>query len=113
NPDKKVIALRADMDALPIIETNEKEYKSKNNGVMHACGNDVHTSSLLGAARILAELKNDFEGTIKFIFQPAEEKLPGGASMMIKEGVLSAPRPSAVIGQHVSPMVDTGKIAIR
>src|SRR5437764_644506 len=72
NPDKKVIALRADMDALPIVETNEKEYKSKNSGVMHACGHDVHTSSLLGAARILSELKNDFEGTVKFIFQPAE-----------------------------------------
>ena len=85
NPDKKVIALRGDMDALPIVEQNDVPYKSKNEGVMHACGHDVHTSSLLGAAHILNDLKDQFEGTIKLIFQPGEERLPGGASIMIKE----------------------------
>src|SRR5678816_540181 len=101
------------MDALPIQETNDVEYRSKNNGVMHACGHDVHTSSLLGAARILSELRNDFEGTVKLIFQPGEEKLPGGASMMIKEGVLDEPKPDSVIGQHVMPQIDAGRIGLR
>ena len=112
-PSESVIALRADMDALPIIEANDVSYKSKNEGIMHACGHDVHTSSLLGVARILTELKSEFGGTIKFIFQPAEEKLPGGASVMIKEGVLENPKPQAVIGQHVMPLIDAGKIGIR
>nr|WP_294900816.1 M20 family metallopeptidase [uncultured Pedobacter sp.] len=112
-PSDKVIALRGDMDALPITETNDVDYKSKNVGVMHACGHDVHTSSLLGTARILSQLKNDFGGSIKFIFQPGEEKLPGGANLMIKEGVLENPKPSAVLGQHVMPMIDAGKIGIR
>jgi amidohydrolase len=113
NPDKKMIALRADMDALPITETNKVEYKSKNEGVMHACGHDVHTSSLLGVARILNELKNEFEGSVRFIFQPGEEKLPGGASLMIKEGVLENPKPFSVIGQHVMPQIDAGKVGFR
>lgn len=113
NPDKKVIALRADMDALPIVEANEVPYKSKNEGVMHACGHDVHTSSLLGASKIMNELKDEFEGTIKLIFQPGEERLPGGASIMIKEGVLENPRPNHIVGQHVMPLIDAGKVGFR
>ncbi len=109
----KVIALRADMDALPITEVEGRFYGSENKGVMHACGHDVHTSSLLGVAKILQELKSDFGGTIKLIFQPGEEKLPGGASIMIKEGVLRNPKPQAVIGQHVMPFIETGKVGFR
>ncbi len=113
NSGKKVIALRADMDALPIQEANEISYKSKNDGVMHACGHDVHTASLLGVAGILHSLKDQFEGTIKFIFQPGEEKAPGGASMMIKEGVLTNPSPKHIIGQHVMPLIPVGKVGFK
>jgi len=112
-PSDKVVALRADMDALPITEVNNVPYKSQNEGVMHACGHDAHTSSLLGTATILTQLKDQFAGTIKLIFQPAEEKLPGGASLMIKEGVLENPKPQAVIGQHVMPLIDAGKVGFR
>src|SRR5690606_2113697 len=108
NPDKRTIALRADLDALPILEQNEVKYRSKNEGVMHACGHDVHTASLLGAARILQELRHEFEGTIKLIFQPGEEKFPGGASVLIKEGVLKNPAPAGIIGQHVFPFLPAG-----
>ncbi|WP_316798782.1 M20 family metallopeptidase [Pedobacter frigidisoli] len=112
-PSDKVIALRADMDALPIHEANDKPYASKNPGVMHACGHDVHTSSLLGTAYILNQLKDDFGGTVKLIFQPAEELLPGGASIMIKEGVLEDPKPDYIVGQHVMPLIDAGKVGFR
>lgn len=112
-PSDKVIALRADMDALPIHEANDKPYRSKNHGVMHACGHDVHTSSLLGTAYILNQMKDDFGGTIKLIFQPAEELLPGGASIMIKEGVLENPKPHHIVGQHVMPLIDAGKVGFR
>ena len=87
----KTIALRADMDALPILEANTADYASKNPGKMHACGHDVHTSSLLGTARLLQANREHFAGSIKLIFQPSEEKLPGGASVMIEEGVLKNP----------------------
>ena len=113
NPTIKTIALRADIDALPIEEKNNCDYASKNIGVMHACGHDVHTTSLLGAAKILNELKEHFEGSIKLIFQPAEEKLPGGASIMIKEGVLKNPAVEVIFGQHVLPQLETGKVAFK
>jgi amidohydrolase len=113
NPEKKVVALRADMDALPIIEANEVPYKSQNPGVMHACGHDAHTASLLGAAKILHEVRDQFEGTIKLIFQPGEEIIPGGASLMIKDKVLENPRPNYILGQHVMPMIPAGKVGFR
>ncbi len=113
NPSKKTVALRADMDALPIQEVNSVPYKSQNPGVMHACGHDVHTASLLGTAKILSEVKDKFDGTVKLVFQPGEEKNPGGASLMIKEGVLDNPKPQAIIGQHVMPLVPVGKVGFR
>ena len=112
-PSDAVVALRADMDALLITEINDVSYRSQNPGVMHACGHDAHTSSLLGTARILKELKEEFGGTVKFIFQPAEEKLPGGANLMIQQGVLQNPKPDAVIGQHVMPLIMAGKVGFR
>ncbi|MAE87737.1 MAG: N-acyl-L-amino acid amidohydrolase [Flammeovirgaceae bacterium] len=109
----KTVAMRADIDALPIIEANDVSYKSKNEGVMHACGHDVHTASLLGAVKILNQLKDQFEGTIKVIFQPGEEKLPGGASLLIKEGILENPQPARILGQHVMPLIEAGKVGFR
>lgn len=113
NPGKKVILLRADMDALPITETNKVEYASKNQGVMHACGHDVHSSCLIGAAAILDRLRSEWEGTIKLIFQPGEEVLPGGASLMINEGVLKNPDVNKAIAQHVHPSMEVGKVGFR
>jgi amidohydrolase len=113
NPGKKTIALRADMDALPIHEANHVSYKSTNPGVMHACGHDVHTSSLLATAKILNKIKDQFEGTVRLLFQPGEEKNPGGASYMIRDGALENPRPSAILGQHVFPLLQVGKIGFR
>jgi amidohydrolase len=113
NPDKKVIALRGDMDALPITEANDVPYKSQNPGVMHACGHDVHTSSLIGCLKILHTLRDSFEGTVKCIFQPGEEKLPGGASIMIEEGVLENPSPESIFGQHVHPPLKAGTVGFK
>jgi amidohydrolase len=112
-PGKRVIALRADMDALPIVEKNKVPYASQNAGIMHACGHDVHMASLLGTARILKSLEDEISGTVKFIFQPSEEKYPGGALPMIKAGVLENPRPDFIIGQHVYPELKAGKIGLR
>lgn len=113
NPETRVIALRADMDALPIVEKNTVDYCSQTPGVMHACGHDVHMTSLLGASKILNELKNEFEGSVRLIFQPSEERFPGGASMMIKEGVLENPVPQQMFGQHVLPTLEAGKVGMK
>tara|TARA_B100001250_G_scaffold74574_1_gene60932 strand:+ start:4369 stop:5538 length:1170 start_codon:yes stop_codon:yes gene_type:complete len=110
NPDSKIVALRADFDALPIIEENDVEYCSQNHGVMHACGHDVHTASLLGVIKILDVLRGDWEGSIKCIFQPAEEQYPGGAQQMIRQGVLENPKVQKIFGQHVFPDLEVGKV---
>ncbi len=113
NPGSRILALRADMDALPIREENDIPYRSKNEGVMHACGHDVHTTCLLGAAKILNELKDEWEGTVKLIFQPGEEKNPGGASYMIRDGVLENPKPQGILALHVHTAMEVGKLSFR
>ena len=113
NPDSHCIALRADMDALPIQEKNETSYCSQNDGIMHACGHDVHTSCLLGAAKILYDLRHELQGTIKLIFQPGEEMNPGGASLMIEAGVLENPKPDAIFALHVYPSQHSGTLGFR
>jgi amidohydrolase len=109
----KTLALRADLDALPIKEQSNKEYASRNEGVMHACGHDVHTSCLLGAAKILTQVKEHLKGNVKLIFQPGEEKFPGGASLLIKEGILENPKVDFIIGQHVMPLIECGNVGFR
>lgn len=113
HPTRKCIALRADMDALPIQETNTCEYSSVNEGVMHACGHDVHTTCLLGAVKILHKYRDQFEGTIKVLFQPGEELSPGGASIMIAEGALENPKPESIVGLHVFPDLPAGYVGFR
>lgn len=112
-PGGRTIALRADMDALPVRENNQVPYASKNRGIMHACGHDMHMASLLGAARILKSLEPELAGTVKLIFQPSEEKYPGGALPMIKAGVLENPRPEFIVGQHVFPELEAGKVGFK
>ncbi len=113
NPGKETVALRADMDALPITEKNQADYRSQNPGVMHACGHDVHTTCLLGAVKILQDLKSSFEGSVKFLFQPAEEKFPGGALALMKAGALKNPNVDIMLGQHVFPDLEAGKVGFR
>ena len=113
NTKGKVVGLRSDLDALPIHEMNEVPYKSKYEGIMHACGHDVHTAILLTTAKILFELKNEIVGNVKLIFQPGEEVLPGGASLLIKEGVLHNPEVDFLIAQHVTPQIPVGKVGFK
>jgi len=113
NPNKRTIALRADMDALPVTESTDLEFSSRNEGVMHACGHDAHTAALLGAAMVLNEMKDEWEGTILLVFQPAEEVFPGGAKLMMDEGVFEGYEPDMIIGQHVLPSMKTGHVGFK
>lgn len=115
NKDSKgpVIALRADMDALPITEANNHPYKSKHPGIMHACGHDVHMASLLGAANILSQIRHHLAGKVLLVFQPGEEKLPGGAQQIIQSGIFENFFPELIIAQHVMPGMPTGHVGFR
>lgn len=110
NESSRTVALRADMDALPIVEQNDISFISKNEGVMHACGHDTHTASLLGVLKIINELKSNFGGTVLFIFQPGEEKHPGGANLMLKDGLFDDHRPDIIIGQHAYVDYSVGEV---
>jgi len=107
---KKAIALRAELDALPIEEINDKSYKSVNRGIMHACGHDAHSASLIGTAMILDQLKHRFGGTIILIFQPGEEKAPGGAKLMLEEGIFNDLKPDLILAQHAMPSMASGTV---
>lgn len=109
----KVVALRSDIDALPILEQSGVPFKSKHPGRMHACGHDLHMSIIAGCALVLAKLKSEYSGTIKLLFQPAEEAPPGGAEELIRQGVLDKPKVQMVFGLHVNPEIPTGKIGVR
>ncbi|TCO07681.1 M20 metallopeptidase family protein [Natronoflexus pectinivorans] len=108
-----VVGLRADMDALPIQENSGLDFSSQKEGVMHACGHDAHSASLLGVAKILTQIKDSWEGTALLIFQPGEEKFPGGASLILKEGALNNPKPDIIIGQHVLPEMESGHVGFK
>jgi len=109
----KVIAIRAEMDALPITERNITDYSSLNTGKMHACGHDAHMAMLLGTTRLLNDMRDEFGGTVLFIFQPGEEKSPGGAKLLIESGELNNPRPDIIIAQHILPELETGKVGYK
>jgi len=108
----KVLLLRADIDALPILEENTTDYVSQHPGTMHACGHDAHTAILLGVTRMLLERRDQFAGTVKVLFQPAEERFPGGAMLMVQEGVLEDPHVDAVFGLHMANDLDVGSIKV-
>lgn len=110
---KKVIALRAEMDALPITERKKNDYSSLNPGKMHACGHDAHMAMLLGTTKLLNSLKHQFGGTILLIFQPGEEKSPGGARLVIESGALENPKPDIVIAQHILPELEAGRVGYK
>lgn len=112
-PDSKCLAIRAELDALPITEMNEVPYKSQHDGIMHACGHDVHTAILLGVAELMYTLRDQFHGTLKLIFQPGEETYPGGASLMMKAGVLEQPKVDAILALHVYPHLPAGSVGFR
>ncbi|MBK9147778.1 MAG: amidohydrolase [Flavobacteriales bacterium] len=109
----RCIALRADLDALPITELGKPDYCSLNPGVMHACGHDAHTAMVLGAGIALHRMRSEWSGNVMLVFQPGEEKEPGGASLLVKEGVLIDPKPQGIIGQHVTPELPVGKVGFR